>query len=144
MTEQIELRTNHNVRVITLDTAERVLSIFGEIRTEDQEQRVIGYRLLYPYTLSLGEVNEDGTVPIRYERWCPYSPVEEHRIGGEHIISCVLPDNGILDNYVSRLKQVGLTEEQIFFEVNDGGEPTTSPEGDATEEPVDTGEGGGD
>ena len=40
MTEQIELRTNHNVRVVTLDTSERVLSIFGEIRTEDEEQRV--------------------------------------------------------------------------------------------------------
>tara|TARA_Y100001970_G_scaffold16276_1_gene18285 strand:+ start:2345 stop:2773 length:429 start_codon:yes stop_codon:yes gene_type:complete len=142
MTEQIELRTNHNVRVVTLDTSERVLTIFGEIRTEDEEQRVIGYRLLYPYALSLGEVNDDGTIPIRYERWCPYSPVEEHKIGGEHIISVVLPDNGILDNYVNRLKQVGLTEEQIFFEVNNGGE--SSPEDDATEEPVDTGEGGGD
>ena len=64
MTEQIELRTNHNVRVVTLDTSERVLTIFGEIRTEDEEQRVIGYRLLYPYALSLGEVNDDGTIPI--------------------------------------------------------------------------------
>tara|TARA_B100001996_G_scaffold299514_1_gene239947 strand:- start:129 stop:566 length:438 start_codon:yes stop_codon:yes gene_type:complete len=115
-----ELKTNHNARVVTLATGERVLCLFGEVRSEDQE-KVIGYRMLYPYTLSLGDVNpDDGTIPIRYERWCPFSPIEEHRIGGEHILTCVFPDNGILDNYVSRLHEIGLSDEQIFFEVNDG------------------------
>ena len=65
---------------------------------------------------SLGEVNEDnGTIPINYTRWCPFSPVEEHRLGGEHIISVVFPDNNILDNFVNRLKGIGLKEDQIFF-----------------------------
>ncbi len=119
-TQQPQLKTNHNVRIVTLVTGERVLCLFSEIRTEDEAAKVMGYRLVYPYTLDLGTVNEDGTIPINYSRWCPFSPVEEHRMSGEHIISVVFPDNNILDNFVIRLKEYGLTEEQIFFEVKDG------------------------
>ena len=118
---QDPLKTNHSVRVVTLTTAERVLCLFGDIR-EEEDGKVVGYRMLYPYTLTLGTENEDGTIPISYTRWCPFSPVEEHRLGGEHIISVVYPDNGIVDNFAKRLREVGLTDEQIFFpkEVTDG------------------------
>ena len=117
------LKTNHSVRIVTLTTAERVLCLFGDIREED-DGKVVGYRMLYPFILSLGEPNDDGTIPIQYGRFCPYSPIEEHRLGGEHIISVVLPDNGILDNYVTKLKETGMTEEQIFYpeEAPDGSE----------------------
>ena len=118
MTEQAPLKTNHNIRIVTLTTAERVLCMFGEVR--DDDQKVLGYRIVYPYLLSLGERQEDGNIPIHYTRWCPFSPIEEHRLSGEHIISVVLPDNNILDNFVVRLKEYGLTDEQIFFEVEDG------------------------
>ena len=76
--------------------------------------------MVYPYLLTIGELNEDGTVPINYGRWCPFSPIEDHRISGEHIISVVFPDNSIVDNYATRLKEIGLTEEQIFWEQSDG------------------------
>ena len=130
MTEQ--LKTNHNIRVVNLATGENVLCMFGEVRSEEDE-KVIGYRMLYPYTLSLGDENADGTIPISYTRWCPFSPVEEHRLGGEHIISVVYPDNGIVDNFANRLREVGLTDEQIFFpndEVTDGteGKPAETSE----------------
>ena len=65
--------------------------------------------------MSLGSENEDGTIPISYTRWCPFSPIEEHRIGGEHIISVVYPDNNILDNFATKLREVGLTDDQIFY-----------------------------
>ena len=130
MAEQTQLKTNHNARIVTLTTAERVLCLFGDVRGEDS--KVIGYRVLYPYTLSLGETNEDGTIPIQYSRWCPFSPLEEHRMSGEHIISVVYPDNGILDNFVEKLTGVGFTKEQIFFpeEVanGDSSEPTEAGE----------------
>ena len=114
------LRTNHNIRIVSLANTERVLCMFGEIRSDDKE-KVIGYRMLYPYKLTLGKENEDGTIPISYTRWCPFSPVEEHRLGGEHIISVVYPDNGIVDNFANRLRQLGLKEEQIFYpEETDG------------------------
>ena len=118
MTEQTKLKTNHNIRIVNLTTGENVLCMFGEVRGD--EDKVIGYRMLYPYALGLGEENEDGTIPISYTRWCPFSPVEEHRLGGEHIISVVYPDNGIVDNFANRLREVGLKDEQIFFEESNG------------------------
>ena len=120
MTEQTKLKTNHNIRIVNLTTGENVLCMFGEVRGD--EDKVIGYRMLYPYALGLGEENEDGTIPIQYTRWCPFSPVEEHRMGGEHIISVVYPDNNILENFASRLKEIGLTDEQIFYEEKKDGD----------------------
>ena len=114
---QIPLRTNHNVRIVNLATGDNVLCIFGELRNEEDENKVVGYKMVYPFKLALGEVNkENGTIPINYQRWCPFSPVEEHRLGGEHIISVVFPDNSILDNYVNRLNDAGIQEDQIFWE----------------------------
>ncbi len=118
MTEQTKLKTNHNIRIVNLATGDNVLCMFGEVR--DDNEKVIGYRMLYPYTLGLGQEREDGTIPISYTRWCPFSPVEEHRLGGEHIISVVYPDNGIVDNFANRLREVGLKDEQIFFEESNG------------------------
>tara|TARA_S200000501_G_scaffold372856_1_gene418799 strand:+ start:3799 stop:4170 length:372 start_codon:yes stop_codon:yes gene_type:complete len=112
------LKTNHNIRVVNLTTGDNVLCLFGEVRGD--EDKVIGYRMLYPYKLTLGAENKDGTIPIQYTRWCPFSPVEEHRMGGEHIISVVFPDNGIVDNFASRLREIGLTDEQIFVEETNG------------------------
>ena len=118
MTEQIKLKTNHNIRVVNLTTGDNVLCMFGEVRGD--EDKVIGYRMLYPYKLTLGKENKDGTIPINYSRWCPFSPIEEHRMGGEHIISVVFQDNGIVDNFASRLREIGLTDEQIFVEETNG------------------------
>ena len=122
MTEQAPLKTNHNVRIVNLTTGANVLCLFGDVRNEQEENRVVGYRMLYPFTLTLGDPNDDGTIPIQYSRFCPFSPIEEHRLGGEHIISVVYPDNGILDNYITKLKEFGLEEEQLFFEENTDGD----------------------
>ena len=114
---QIPMKTNHNIRIVNLATGDNILCIFGELRSEEDNNKVVGYKMVYPFKLSLGEVNKDnGTIPINYQRWCPFSPVEEHRLGGEHIISVVYPDNNILDNFVNRLKETGVKEEQIFWE----------------------------
>ena len=129
MAEQIEqqsLKTNHNVRIVNLTTGDNVLCMFGDVR--DDDNKVVGYRMLYPYTLSLGKENGDGTIPINYSRWCPFSPVEEHRMGGEHIISVVFPDNNILENFASRLREVGLTDDQIYFEENPNGDQSEPAE----------------
>ena len=131
MTEQAPLKTNHNVRIVNLTTGANVLCLFGDVRNEQEENRVVGYRMLYPFTLTLGDPNDDGTIPIQYSRFCPFSPIEEHRLGGEHIISVVYPDNGILDNYVTKLKEFGLEDGQIFFEEETDGDNS---------EPAETGE----
>ena len=50
------LRTNHNVRIVSLANRERVLCMFGEVRSEDKE-KVVGYRMLYPYLLELSLIH---------------------------------------------------------------------------------------
>ena len=52
MADQIELKTNHDIRVVNLTTGQNVLCIFGEVRN-DEEDRVLGYRLLYPFVLRM-------------------------------------------------------------------------------------------
>lgn len=118
MEETKELKTNHNARVAILSTGERVLCLFGEVRADDD--KVIGYKMLYPYALTLGEPQEDGNIPIQYSRWCPYSPVQEYRVNGEHIVSVTFPDNNILENYVTELESFGIPRDQLFYEEPNG------------------------
>ena len=98
--------------------------------------------MVEPFTLSLGEANDDGTLPIKYSRWCMYSPEREFVISGNHIIAASFPDENILETYVKELgEKSGITRDQIFTEEQDG-EPTST---DATTEgSVDNSEGGGD
>lgn len=124
-----ELKQNHFVRIVKMVTGDNVLCLFGDVKGDNED--VVGYRLIYPYVLTLGEPNETGDIPISYTRFCPFSPVEEHRISGSHIISVVFPDNGVLDNYVNRLVELGVDKNIIFFEENtdgDSSEPTEAGE----------------
>ena len=40
--EQTQLKTNHNIRIVTLTTSERVLCMFGDIRDDSEEKKVVG------------------------------------------------------------------------------------------------------
>jgi len=140
------MKTNHPCRIVTLTTGERVLCLFTDLR--DQEQKVIGYKLVEPFTLSLGEANEDGTLPIKYTRWCMYSPEREFVISGNHIIAASFPDENILETYIKELEKHGINRDQVFTEEPDG-ESGTGTEGTAVadtvvEGSVDNVEGGGD
>lgn len=121
-----ELKQNHFVRIVKLVTGDNVLCLFGDVKGDNDE--VVGYRLIYPYVLTLGEKTENGDIAINYTRFCPYSPVEEHRISGNHIISVVFPDNGVLDNYTNRLIELGVDQNIIFFEENTDGNSSESTE----------------
>ena len=106
--------------------------------------------MVEPFTLSLGEANDDGTLPIKYSRWCMYSPEREFVISGTHIIAASFPDENILETYVKELgEKSGITRDQIFTEESNGGTGTGTGEGDTVADPttegsVDNVEGGGD
>ena len=127
---ETKLLTNHAIRVVNLVTGDRVLCLFSDLKNDDGN--IMGYRMVYPYVLELGEVNEEGNIPIEYKRWCPFSPQEEHRIAGDHIISVVYPDNNIVMNFADRLRELGLKEDQIFY-------PEEETDGDNSE-PAEAGE----
>jgi len=96
-----------------LSTKETVLCLFGDVK--DKENKVVGYKMLYPFSLALGKTNEDGTIPITYSRWCPFTPIQEFKVNGEHIVSVTFPDDGILTNYVGELAQYNITDKDLFF-----------------------------
>jgi hypothetical protein len=122
---------NHNVRVVTLVTGERVLCLFGGVRDDQDQNKINAYRLIYPFILTLGKANEDGTLPINYTRFNPFSPFEEHIVAGDHIISVVLPDDQIFQNFRDKLLEAGIKDEQIYYpeETNgDNGKPAETAE----------------
>ena len=125
------MKTNHPVRVVTLTTGERVLCLFTDVR--DGEGNVIAYKMVEPFVLKLGEAQEDGSMPVRYQRWCMFSPEREYLLSGTHIIAASVPDENILETYVTELEdKAGITRDQIFLpeeETNgDNSEPTEAGE----------------
>ena len=114
------MKINHPVRVVTLVTGERVLCLFGDVRNEE-DNSVVAYKLIEPFALTVGDPQEDGSMPIKYNRWCMFSPEREYLISGTHIIAASLPDQNILDTYVAELEEkAGISRDQIFVEEPDG------------------------
>ena len=54
------MKVNHPVRVVTLVTGERVLCLFGDIRSEE-DNSVVAYKLVEPFALNVGDPQEDGS-----------------------------------------------------------------------------------
>ena len=113
-------RVNHPIRVVTLTTAERVLCLFTDVRDENNDTQVIGYKMAEPYTLTLGEADESGNFPVKYNRWCMYSPEREFMLSGNHIIAVSVPDENIVEQYATQLEASGISKDQIFIEVDNG------------------------
>lgn len=126
---------NHNIRVAQLVTGETIICNFTQVREED---KFVGYQVLYPLTLTLkqGTTTETGeeTFSVTYRRWNPFTPYEDHRINPSTVISAMPPSEDILVNYVTRLKDASV---DLSFLPNNGadilGETTQSA---TTEGPV--------
>jgi len=113
----VRMRTNHNVRLVITKNDKTVLCLFEEVQ---KEGKLMGFRFVYPYFLSLGERNEEGDIPVTYTRWCPYTPIQDFRINPETVTTVTFPDDNILENYVTELESYGITREQIFYEEENG------------------------
>ena len=113
---------NHPIRVVTLSTAERVLCLFTDVRDESEPDRVLGYKMAEPFNLSLGDVDENGNYPVKYNRWCMFSPEREFLLSGQHIIAVSVPDENIVEQYAQQLEAAGIPRDQIFVEVDNGTE----------------------
>lgn len=122
------LKTNHSIRIVILNSREQLLTLVQEKR--DENNIPIGYVLLWPFMLGLGEPNEEGDLPIKYHKWCPFTPVQEFLLKPDSITTIAMPDNGILENYITELESYGVPRDKLFFEVTDGdnSEPTEAGE----------------
>ena len=115
---QEPLKTNHAVRIVILESREQLISLITEDKNSNGES--VGYKLLWPFMLGLGEPNEEGDLPIRYQKWCPFTPIQEFQIKSSSIVTVAYPDNNILDNYIAELESYGVPRDKLFFEVNNG------------------------
>lgn len=109
----------HNIRVLKLITGEDVICNFTQIREED---KFTAYQLLYPLVLSLQEMQQEGeeeTYSVRFRRWNPYTPYEDHRVNPSGVLSAMPPSPDILQNYVAKLKNSGV---DLSFLPNNGAE----------------------
>tara|TARA_B100000035_G_scaffold281763_1_gene262905 strand:- start:241 stop:651 length:411 start_codon:yes stop_codon:yes gene_type:complete len=126
---------DHNIRVAQLVTGESIICNFTQVR---EEEKFVGYQVLYPLSLTLNpgepDANGEETFSVTYRRWNPFTPYEDHRINPSSVISAMPPSEDILVNYVARLKQAGV---DLSFLPNNGadilGETTQSA---TTEGPV--------
>lgn len=114
------MKVNHPIRVVTLTTSERVLCLFTDIRDEKEPERVLGYKMAEPFTLTLGDADESGNYPVKYNRWCMFSPEREFMLSGNHIIAVSIPEENIVEQYARQLEESGIPRDQIFIEVEDG------------------------
>jgi hypothetical protein len=126
---------NHNIRVAQLVTGESIICNFTQIQ---EEEKFVGYQVLYPLALTLSanptETGGEETYSVTYRRWNPFTPYEDHRINPSSVISAMPPSEDILKNYVTRLQEAGV---DLSFLPNNGadilGETTQSA---TTEGPV--------
>jgi len=127
---------NHNIRVAQLVTGESIICNFTQIK---EEEKFVGYQVLYPLSLTLRSNSDDSesaeeTYSVTYRRWNPFTPYEDHRINPSSVISAMPPSDDILKNYVTRLQEAGV---DLSFLPNNGddilGQTTQSA---ATEGPV--------
>lgn len=114
------LKTNHSIRVVILSSREQLLTLVSDIK--DDSGTVLGFRLFYPYMLGLGDPGEDGNIPIRYQKWCPFTPLQEFQVKPDHIVTVALPDNNILENYVQELESLGISRDKLFYEEETDGD----------------------
>ena len=66
------------VKLLTLKPKQDVIADIEEIRTTDEEPRIVGYQLSHPYIITLSRMmNEDRSVSdsisVNISRWNPFS-----------------------------------------------------------------------
>ena len=110
-----ETQINHNIRIITIQTGENIICNFTQVREED---KFVAYQLLYPLVMNLeSDEEQDGNYRVNYRRWNVFTPYEDFRLNPSHVVTAMPPNEDILVNYVSKLKEAGV---DLSFIPNNG------------------------
>jgi hypothetical protein len=107
----------HNIRIVTLMTGENLICNFTQVREDD---KFVAYQLMFPLVMAL-EVDGDGTdaaqYRVNYRRWNVFTPYEDFRINPASVITAMPPNQDILANYVTKLKEANV---DLSFIPNNG------------------------
>jgi len=115
MTDKINIE--HNIRIVTLMTGENIICNFTQVREED---KFVAYQLMFPLIMNL-EVDGDGSqneqYRVNYRRWNLFTPYEDFRINPASVVTAMPPNQDILVNYVTKLKEANV---DLSFIPNNG------------------------
>ena len=77
------------VKLLTLKPKQDVIADIEEIRTTDEEPKIVGYQLSHPYVITLSRMmNEDNTsdsISVNISRWNPFSSDTVYQIPADMV-----------------------------------------------------------
>ena len=66
------------VKLLTLKPKQDVIADISEIRTQDENPKIVGYQLKHPYIITLSRIKDEenpdfDSISVNISRWNPYS-----------------------------------------------------------------------
>ena len=102
------------VKLLTLKPKQDVIADIEEIRTTDEEPKIVGYQLTHPYIITLSRMmNEDKTVSdsisVNISRWNPYSSDTVYQIPADMVSVICEPLPKLKESWEEKVN----TEEEV-------------------------------
>ena len=112
-----------SIKLITLKPKQDVIADIEEIRTKDEQPKIVGYQLTHPYLISLTRVpEEDETVSVNISRWNPYSCDTVYQIPADIVNVICEPLPKLKESWENKVK----TEEEVIAKVTDQAQATNT------------------
>ena len=107
------------VKLLTLKPKQDVIADIEEIRTTDEEPRIVGYQLSHPYIITLSRMmNEDQTVSdsisVNISRWNPFSSDTVFQIPADMVSVICEPLPKLKESWEEKVS----TEEKVVKELS--------------------------
>ena len=107
------------VKLLTLKPKQDVIADIEEIRTTDEEPRIVGYQLSHPYIITLSRMmNEDQTVSdsisVNISRWNPFSSDTVFQIPADMVSVICEPLPKLKESWEEKVA----TEEKVVKELS--------------------------
>ena len=107
------------VKLLTLKPKQDVIADIEEIRTTDEEPKIVGYQLSHPYIITLSRMmNEDQTVSdsisVNISRWNPFSSDTVFQIPADMVSVICEPLPKLKESWEEKVS----TEEKVVKELS--------------------------
>ena len=106
------------VKLLTLKPKQDVIADIEEIRTTDEEPKIVGYQLSHPYIITLSRMmNEDNTsdsISVNISRWNPFSSDTVYQIPAGMVSVICEPLPKLKESWEEKVS----TEEKVVKELS--------------------------
>ena len=103
------------VKLLTLKPKQDVIADISEIRTKDDDPRIVGYQLRHPYVITLSKImNEENpgfdSISVNISRWNPYSADTVYQIPADNVTVICEPLPKLKESWEEKVN----SEEQVI------------------------------